>query len=127
MYKVFDNNNLIGFKISKIKDGSVPLTHEKESLQLVSLKHKEGTHLKSHFHQPKIRTTYSLQECLFVKSGLIKIKLYSTSGKFIEELLLKKGELFILLNGGYSIDLLRDSEMFETKNGPFIDDKVLLE
>lgn len=127
MYKVIDKEKLIGLKLSKISDGSIPITNENEPLQLVTLKHKEGIHLKAHYHEPKKRITYKLQECLFVKKGLIKVNVYNKSGKFIESLVLKKGEIFFLVDGGYSIDLLKDSELIETKNGPFIEDKILLE
>ena len=120
------NKKLIGIKFSSIADGSLPLTSEDQPLQIVSLKHKKGEYLKAHTHIPKVRKTQHLQECLFVKKGKIKIDLYTANKRFIQALFLKQGELFLVVDGGIGIHTIEDSEIFEFKNGPFLEDKVLI-
>lgn len=122
----YHNKTLIGIKISNIAEGSTPVTSPDQPLQIVMLKHKKGTYLKAHIHTPKERKTKRLQECLFVKRGKIKIDLYTTGKKYIQSLNLAEGQIFLLIEGGYGIHVTQDCEMFEFKNGPFIEDKQLI-
>lgn len=118
---------VIGFRLRRVARGSIPVTAGQEPLQLVTLKHPKGSYLKAHYHAPKPRTTSQLQECLIVKRGKIKIDLYGKDGVCFKKLFLKSGELFLLMGGGIGIHVLEDAEMFEVKNGPFVNDKVLIE
>lgn len=129
MEKIFYKDVLVGILITSMPDGSVPLTDGGEPLQMVALKHPKGAYLKAHAHAPRERVTQSLQEALIVKKGRVSIDLYAKeeSGfikfKTVE---LAVGEVFILMNGGYGINMLEDSELIEVKNGPFLEDKVLI-
>lgn len=118
--------SLIGIKISDMAEGSIPITSPDQPLQIVTLKHKKSVYLKAHTHMPKERQTKHLQECLFVKRGKIKIDLYTTSKKYFQSLFLKEGQIFLLIEGGYGIHIIQDCEMFEFKNGPFVEDKELI-
>lgn len=117
---------LVGIKISYITAGTTPITSPDQPLQIVTLKHKKGSYLKAHTHVPKERRTSRLQECLFVKSGKIKIDLYTTDKKYVQSLFLKENQTFLLIEGGYGIHIVDDCEMFEFKNGPFVEDKQLI-
>lgn len=124
--KILYKNELMGIKIRNMSFGSNPITDGKEPLQLVTLKHPKGVYLKAHTHAPKKRITESLQECLIVKKGKIRLDLYGHDKQFHKRLYLKPGELFILTKGGYGIQLMEDSELIEVKNGPFKEDKILI-
>ena len=119
-------NKLVAILIKKIPKGSIPHTKESEPLQLVTLKHPKGKYLMAHTHKPIKREINKLQECLIVKKGKIKLDLYGSDKKLFKKIILKDGESLILLNGGYGIRILEDSELIELKNGPFIEDKILL-
>ena len=67
-----------------------------------------------------------MQECIIVKKGKIRVDLYGPDKKMFKKVVLKTGDLLILLNGGYGIHILEDAEMIELKNGPFVEDKVLI-
>lgn len=127
MKKIFYKKTLIGIRVRRLQKGSVPITDPKESVQVVGLKHPKGAYLKAHAHKPRRRVTPCLQEGLIVRKGKIKIDLYTPESleKF-KSITLKAGEMFLLLNGGYGIHILEDAEMFEFKNGPFLEDKVLI-
>ena len=126
MEKFFFKKTLVAVKFTKINEGSNPLTDPDQSLQLVTLKHPRGSYLKAHMHKPQKRITRSLQECLIVKKGKIRLDLYSPTKILFKKTHLKEGQALILLNGGYGIHLVEDSELFEIKNGPFIVDKILI-
>lgn len=127
MEKIFYKKILIGIRVKRLQKGSVPITDPKESVQVVGLKHAKGAYLKAHAHKPRRRVTSRLQEGLVVRKGKIKIDLYAPkSGKKCKSIALKAGEMFLLLNGGYGIHILEDAELFEFKNGPFLEDKILI-
>ena len=126
MDKIFYKNRLIGVRLKKIPRGSIPMTDEIEPLQIVTLKHSRSTYLKAHMHSPKRRMTRKLQECLMVKKGKVKIDLYGPDKKLFKKIILKSGDFFLLVAGGYGIHLLENSELIEVKNGPFKEDKVLI-
>ena len=126
MEKFFFKKTLVAVKFTKINEGSNPLTDPDQSLQLVTLKHPRGSYLKAHMHKPQKRITRSLQECLIVKKGKIRLDLYSPTKILFKNTYLIEGQALILLTGGYGIHLVEDSELFEIKNGPFIVDKILI-
>jgi len=126
MEKFFFKKTLVAVKFTKIHKGSNPLTDPDQSLQLVTLKHPRGSYLKAHMHKPQKRITRSLQECLIVKKGKIRLDLYSPTKILFKNTYLIEGQALILLTGGYGIHLVEDSELFEIKNGPFIVDKILI-
>jgi len=119
-------NKLVAIFLGKFPKGSIPQTDGKEPLQLVTLKHPKGKYLLAHTHRPTPRITAKMQECIIVKKGKIKVDLYGPDKKMFKKIIMKAGDLLILLNGGYGIYILEDAEMIELKNGPFIEDKVLL-
>lgn len=126
MNNIFYKNKLIGFRLRFLSKGSVPITDGAEPLQVVTLKHPKGSYLKAHMHAPCKRQTTSLQECLIIKKGKVKLDLYGPDKKFVKFIYLSAGEMFLLMNGGIGINVIKDAEMIEVKNGPFKEDKVLI-
>ena len=127
MEEIYYKKILIGLCVRRLKRGSNPVTPDKEPLQLVTLKQPKGHYFMPHRHTPKTRTTHHLQECLVVRKGKVRVDLYAPGDIKFKSLALKEGELFILLKGGYGIRVLEDAELFELKNGPFLeDDKILI-
>lgn len=127
MEKIFYKNILIGIRVKQLQNGTAPITDPGEFLQVLGLKHPKGGYLKAHTHKPRRRVTTRLQECLMARKGKIKLDLYEPeTWKKFKSITLNMGEIFLLLNGGYGIHILEDAEMFEFKNGPFLEDKVLL-
>ena len=105
----------------------MPLTDLREPLQVLVHKRKMGEYTKAHIHTPKKRVNQKLQECLVVIKGKIKIDLYAPDKKFIKSIFLSAGQAVIFMNGGHGIHIVKDAEIIEVKNGPFVQDKVLIE
>lgn len=127
MEKINYKNLLIAIRVKRLKNGAVPLTDPLEPLQVLTHKRKKGKYTKAHIHTPKKRVTQNLQECLVVIKGKIKIDLYTPEKKFFKFIYLSTGEAVILMNGGHAVHILKDCEIIEIKNGPFVEDKVLIE
>ncbi len=126
MEKIIYNNTLIAIRIKKFKNGVTSLTDPSEPLQLVIHKRSTGEYTKAHAHTPKRRVTENLQECLVVIKGKIKIDFYTPDKKYFKSISVSSGEVIILMSGGHGVHILKDSEIIEIKNGPFIEDKVLI-
>jgi hypothetical protein len=124
--KIISNNTVIAIRIKKLKNGVISLTDPNEPLQLVTHKRSSGECTKAHIHVPKRRITEKLQECLVVIKGKIKIDFYTPKKKYFKSIYLSAGETIIFMNGGHGVHILKDSEIIEIKNGPFIEDKILL-
>lgn len=105
----------------------MPLTDPLEPLQILSHKRKKNKYTKAHIHIPKVRVTQKLQECLVVIKGKIKIDLYTIDKKFIKSIYLSAGQTVIFMNGGHGVHIVKDAEIIEVKNGPFVEDKALIE
>lgn len=127
MDKIFYNKLLIGIRLKKLPKGSTPTTPADAPLQLVTIKQPKGKYLEAHLHKDVKHKTGSAETCFVVRKGKIKLDLYGPDKKFIKSILLKEGGVFITMNGsGHGIYTLEDSEILEIKNGPFIEDKILI-
>lgn len=127
MEKIIYNNTLIAIWVKKLKNGAVPLTDPLEPLQVLTHKRPAGKYTKAHFHTPKVRVTQKLQECLVMIKGKIKIDLYTPDKKFFKSIYVSTGQAIIFMDGGHAVHILKGSEIIEVKNGPFVEDKVLIE
>lgn len=126
MQKIYYKKELLAIKIDLLPKGSTPLTDPTFPLQIVALAHPKGKILAAHMHEPKKRTTPYLQECLVVKKGKIKVELYTREKKKFKKVFLKEGQALLMINCGVGITVMQDCEVMEFKNGPFVEDKVLI-
>lgn len=126
MKKIFHKNKLFAIQVKSMRPGSKPITPGQGALQLLTFKHNRGRVVEAHWHQPKQRMTKQLQECLIVSRGRIKVTLYDNEKKMFKNLYLHAGEAIIFLSGGHKVEVKEDAEMYEIKNGPFIDDKIFI-
>lgn len=127
MEKIIHKNVLIAIRVKKLKSGVIPITGEHEPLQVLTHKREAGKKTLAHFHLPKKRVTQALQECLIVISGRIKVDLFGTHKKRIRSLYLSAGDIIIFISGGHAVHILENTEFIEVKNGPFLEDKVMID
>ncbi len=126
MEKISHKNTLIAIRVKRLKNGAIPLTEPNQPLQVLTHKRKAGKKTPAHFHLPQKRITQFLQECLVVIKGRIKIDLYGSHKKKFKSIYLSPGDVIIFMDGGHAVHILEDTELIEIKNGPFIEDKVLI-
>lgn len=126
MREIKKNNILVALILNgSLGEGTKPLTDEHLALQIIALNHPRGKVLPPHSHKPRQRTTESLMEALMVFSGRVKVDIYYQR-EIIESVDLARGQGVMIVNGGIGIEVLEDAEMMEFKNGPFLEDKILL-
>lgn len=127
MEEIFYKKKIIAIKLNKMPStGVLPLTKQSYSLQVLAVSHPKGAVINPHRHIRKERITGTLNECIVVLKGKIKVKLFTPQGKLFKNLILKSGEAFITLAGGHGYEIMEKTQFFEIKNGPFKQDKILL-
>ena len=96
------------------------LSPEEEYLQVASFIMNKGKTILPHKHLTQIRTTDITQESWLIIKGSIKVTLFDTDDKIIEEVILKQGDCLVTFRGGHSyIVLEEDTVIYEYKTGPY--------
>ena len=112
------------FRNKKITNRRNNLCNENEYLQVSTQKLNKNFEIKPHIHLKLNRKTTITQETWIIIKGEIEVKIYDIDKSYIKKLILKKGDLFILLRGGHSMKVLtNNTEFYEIKNGPYFMDK----
>ena len=121
--KIFSQGKLVAIvfrKNLKVKELEF-FTGDENPFQIGAHNRKKGVKLAPHIHKLKIPITIeSLQEWLFVTKGKIRVSIYTAEGKIIDRIILSEGDSILLLEQGHGVEFLKDSKIFEIKQGPFI-------
>jgi oxalate decarboxylase/phosphoglucose isomerase-like protein (cupin superfamily) len=82
----------------------------------------EGKKLASHVHKDFERTAMRTQEMTYVKRGSMRVLLYDNNQNYLQDFVIKEGDLAVVAYGGHGYEILEDgTQIIEAKNGPFID------
>lgn len=103
------------------QEGIQFLSPNEYSLQLGFMTRPKGYQILPHTHNPVHRNTIGTQEVLFIKSGEIRIDFYSFEQVYLESRKLSSGDIILLAGAGHGIEVLKEAEIVEVKNGPFIE------
>lgn len=122
---IYDGNNLLAciLKSNYISSGIDFLTDPSADMQLGYMSHKSGHIIKPHIHNKYKRIIYTTSEALFLKSGSVRVQIYTDKMQQVKELIMDKGDFLLLFGGGHSFEMLEDSELIEIKQGPYAGDK----
>lgn len=120
---VFDNSgtlNAILLKKDFQSNGIEFFTDDSEQMQLGYMKRDAGYKIEPHIHNLATRSINTSCECLFIKTGRIKIFFYDMEEKPICDEIVSTGDTVLLLSGGHGFLMLEPSEIIEVKQGPYI-------
>jgi len=123
------NDKLIALFVDNselLEDGTFPVTNPMFSLQLIMMKRKKGHVFDKHTHEKNERKIENLQEAIVVNKGKLLIKVCDRDGSDVGSYEVSSGQCLFMVDGGYEIEVLEDTLFYEFKNGPYIEDKVLL-
>ncbi|MBC8182088.1 hypothetical protein H8E88_13310 [candidate division KSB1 bacterium] len=91
-------------------------------IQVGSWWYSKGKKLASHIHNEFPREAMRTQEMTYVKSGAMRVLLYDENKNYLEDFVIRKGDLAVFAYGGHGYEILEDNtQIIETKNGPFVD------
>jgi len=121
---VKDENLRLGILITKndMQKGLSFYSENSDFIQVGIWGYDKGKNLLPHIHnRGMMREIDRTQEVIYVIQGMVKSFIFSEDGKLIEEIILEKGDMLILLNGGHGYEILADDTfVLEVKNGPFM-------
>lgn len=90
-------------------------------IQVGSWWYDEGKKLDKHVHNDFDRQAKRTQECVFVKRGSMEVTLYTEELQELDTFTLNQGDLAVFAYGGHGYEILEDdTQIIETKNGPFL-------
>tara|TARA_A100001011_G_C14219053_1_gene803434 strand:- start:845 stop:1237 length:393 start_codon:yes stop_codon:yes gene_type:complete len=120
--KIYDNNkNLLSIYINDqdFKNEKNFLTDHSISFQVGTFNLDQGNVIQRHVHNKYERKIFKTSEALFMIDGKIKVDLYDIENEFIQTVIVEKGEIIVMLDGGHAIEILEDSKFVEVKQGPY--------
>lgn len=88
--------------------------------QLGYMKRPKGYIISSHIHRPFLRRIKFGQEVLFIRSGRVRVDFYDEKKHYVESRIVKKGDIVFLAFGGHGFEFIKDAEIIEVKQGPFL-------
>ena len=98
------------------------ITPDNLFIQVGSWWYDKGKVLDKHVHNDFDRVAKRTQECVYVRKGSMRVSLYSEELEALDSFVLKKGDLSVFAYGGHGYEILEDdTQIIESKNGPFID------
>lgn len=120
--KITSGNRLIAIIIPHDfhKDGVEFFTPKEFSQQMGYMKHPMGYSISPHVHKLAAREIQYTQETVLVKSGKIRVNLYSDGKEYVGSEVLTPGDVILLAGGGHGFQFLEESELIEIKQGPYI-------
>ena len=87
-------------------------------IQVGSWWYKKGKNLEKHVHKEFARSANRTQECVYVRKGSMRVKLYTEELKFFKQFDLQTGDLAVFAYGGHGYEILEDNtQIIESKNG----------
>lgn len=75
--------------------------------------------IEAHIHNPLERTIDSTQEVLFIRSGRVRVDLYTEEQRYECSRTLDAGDVVFLVSGGHGFEILEEANIIEVKQGPY--------
>lgn len=102
------------------KKGLDFITPDDHFVQVGTWWYDSGKKLDSHVHKDFSRTAQRTQESVYVRKGSMRVLLFTEEMEYLQDFILKEGELAVFGYGGHGYEILEDdTQIIESKNGPF--------
>ena len=98
------------------------ITPDELFIQVGSWWYPKGKKLASHVHNDFERSAMRTQEMNYVKKGAMRVLLFDDQKNYLQDFVIKAGDLAVVAYGGHGYEILEDgTQIIEAKNGPFVD------
>ncbi|MFC1605836.1 hypothetical protein ACFL33_03115 [Pseudomonadota bacterium] len=97
-------------------------TPDDYSQQIGYMRRPKGHLIPPHVHNPVAREVHFTREVLIIKSGKLRVDLYTDGREYVESALLDAGDIILLASGGHGFEVLEEAEIIEVKQGPYAGD-----
>lgn len=122
LVRIIYKNKLFAFiiKADFKREGIEFFTPSEFSQQLAYINHPKGYIINSHIHTSRPRQIKFTQEIIFIRRGEVRIDFYDSKKHYIESRIVEQGDIVFLAFGGHGFEFMKNTDMIEVKQGPFI-------
>ena len=98
-------------------------TNNQAEFQVASFNLDKDEVIDRHYHPSQIRTVIKTSEVIIVQEGSIILNLYNKDLEKVDDVILNKGDIAILIDGGHELKMESDCKFIEVKQGPYDEHK----
>ena len=111
------------------KKGITFFTPKESTQQFGYMKHKKKYIIKPHLHKKRVTKILYTTEVILLLKGMLRVDFYNLRQKYLFSKIVKEKDIIMLVHGGHGFKVLKDVEMIEIKQGPYIlsKDKIKFE
>ena len=111
------------------RKGVTFFTPNESTQQFGYMKHKKKHVIKPHLHKKRVTKISYTTEVILIFKGKLRVDFYNYYKKYLFSKILKEKDIIMLVHGGHGFKVLKDVEMIEIKQGPYIlsKDKIKFE
>ena len=111
------------------KKGITFFTPNESTQQFGYMKHEKKHIIKPHLHKKRLKKIFNTTEVILLLKGLLRVDFYNSKKKYLFSKLVKKNDIIMLVHGGHGFKVLKNVEMIEIKQGPYVlsKDKIKFE
>ena len=96
-------------------------TNRNSEFQIGAIIYKKNTEVKKHSHNKRKSIIKSTSEVLYIKKGKIVASIYNKKcTRLLYKKILNKGDILFLNECGHSFKFVKDTQMIEIKQGPYL-------
>ena len=104
----------------KKKKGISFFTKNSANQQIGYMKHPKNFLIKPHLHTKRLTKIFLTSEVIILQKGKLRVDFYNTKKKYLFSIFLNKNEIVMLVHGGHGFKVIKDVEMLEIKQGPYL-------
>lgn len=105
--------------------GTEFFTPKDEQLQVGRIRRLAGDRIAPHEHRRKSSVIAHTAEVLVVLSGRARVTFWHGEDFSVRDV--QAGDVVVIYQGGHGLEFTEDTELLEVKQGPWQDDKVLIQ
>jgi hypothetical protein len=102
------------------KKGITFFTPKSSTQQFGYMKHKKKYIIKPHLHKKRLTKILYTSEVILLLKGILRVDFYNLKKKYLFSKIIKDKDIIMLVHGGHGFKVLKNVEMIEIKQGPYI-------
>ena len=111
---------LVVRKSYRKKKGISFFTKNDSNQQIGYMKHAKNHVIKPHLHLKRLTKIFLTSEVIILKKGKLRVDFYDEKRKYLFSIYINKDEIIMLVHGGHGFKVMKDVEMLEIKQGPYV-------
>ena len=123
MEKIFYKKKLLALIVKgkyRNKKGITFFTPKESTQQFGYMRHKKEYIIKPHLHKKRLTKILYTTEIILILKGRLRVDFYNLKKKYLFSKIIKEKDIIMLVHGGHGFKVLKNVEMIEIKQGPYI-------